>query len=78
MSTQYCVSRELCAEVILGGGTVKTAGTLFIPRVDAPHVHMHALTLGCFHSLTNTQTFKRALTSSVDSCAETKSAPSVA
>ena len=34
--------------------------------------------LGCFHSLISTQTFWRALTTSVDSCAEIKSAPSVA
>ena len=32
----------------------------------------------CFHSLISTQTFQRALTASVDSCAEIKSAPSVA
>ena len=33
---------------------------------------------GCFHSHISTQTFRRALTGSVDSCAEIKSAPSVA
>ena len=32
---------------------------------------------GCFHSHISTQTFQRALTASVDSCAEIKSAPSV-
>ena len=31
---------------------------------------MRAWTLCCFHSLTRTQTFRRALTASVDSCAE--------
>ena len=35
---------------------------------------MRAWTLCCFHSLIGTQTFRRALTASVDSCAETKSA----
>ena len=42
------------------------------------HVYIRALALGCFYSLINTQTFRRALTASVDSCAETESAPSVA
>ena len=31
--------------------------------------------LGFFHSLISTQTFRRALTASVDSCVEIKSAP---
>ena len=53
--------------------------TLFIlPRVDASHVYMCAKALGCFHSLISTQTFQRALTASVDSCTEIKSAPSLA
>ena len=34
------------------------------------HVYMGAWALGCFHSLTSTQTFQRALTTSVDSCME--------
>ena len=34
-----------------------------------------AWALCCFHSLISTQTFRRALTASVDSCAEIKSAP---
>ena len=34
--------------------------------------------LGCFHSLISTEIFRRALTASVDSCAEVKSAASVA
>ena len=41
-------------------------------------VHVRASVLGCFHSLISTRTFRRALTASVDSCAEIKSAPSVA
>ena len=45
---------------------------------DALHVYVCAWTLCCFCSLTRTQTFRRALTASVDSCAEIKSAPSVA
>ena len=55
-------------------------GTLFfffLPGVDAPHVYVRAWALGCFHSLISTGTFRRALTASVDSCAEIKSAPSV-
>ena len=40
--------------------------------------YVRASTLRCFRSLISTQTFRRALTASADSCAETKSAPSVA
>ena len=50
----------------------------FLPGVDASHVYVRASALGCFHSLFSTQTFRRALTASVDSCAVVKSAPSVA
>ena len=50
----------------------------FLPRVDASHVYVGAWVLGCFHSLISTKTFRTALTASVDSCAEIKSAPSVA
>ena len=50
----------------------------FLPGVDASHVYVRAWALGCFHSHISTQTFWRALTASVDSCAEIKSAPSVA
>ena len=49
----------------------------FLPGVDAP-VYVRAWALGCFHSLIGTRTFRRAPTASVDSCAEIKSAPSVA
>ena len=51
---------------------------LFSPGSDAPNVYMRAWTLCCLHSFIGTQTFRRALTVSVDSCAEMKSAPSVA
>ena len=40
--------------------------------------HVGAWALCCFHCHTSTQTFRKALTASVDSCAEIKSAPSVA
>ena len=50
----------------------------FLPVVDAPHVYVRALALGCFHCLIGTRTFQRTLTASLDSCAEIKSAPSVA
>ena len=53
--------------------------TLFILHgVDASHVYMRVRALGCFHNLISTETFRRVLTASVDSCAEIKSAPSVA
>ena len=50
----------------------------FLPRVDASHVYVGALVLGCFYSHISTQTFQRALTVSLDSCMEIKSAPPVA
>ena len=50
----------------------------FLPWVDASDVYMCACALGCFYSHISTQTFGRVLTASVDSCAEIKSAPSVA
>ena len=46
--------------------------------VDAPHGYVRALALGCFYSHISTRTFRRALTASLDSCAEIKSAPSEA
>ena len=52
-------------------------GTLFLPGVDASHVYVRALALGCFSSHIRTGTFRGALTASLDSCAEIKSAPSV-
>ena len=42
----------------------------FSPGVNAPHVYVRAWAVGCFHSLNSTRTFRRALTASVDSCAE--------
>ena len=50
----------------------------FLSGVDASHVYMCALVLGCFYGQISTQTFQRALTTSLDSCAGIKSAPSVA
>ena len=43
--------------------------------MDAPHVYVRAWALGCLYSHISTRTFRRALTASVDNCAE--SAPSV-
>ena len=57
---------------------IETELFFFLSGVDAPHVYVRAWALGCFHSLISTLTFQRALTTSVDSCAEIKSAPSVA
>ena len=51
----------------------------FLTGVDASRVYVRAWALGCFHSYISTGTFRRALTVSLDSCAEIKSgAPSVA
>ena len=43
--------------------------------MDAPHVYMRALALGCFYSHISIRTCLRVLTMSVDSCVEIKSAP---
>ena len=51
----------------------------FLPGVDASHVYARAWARGCVNSHISTGTFRRALTASVhDSCAEIKSALSVA
>ena len=50
----------------------------FYAGVDASHVYVRTWALGCFCNHISTQTVRRALTASVDSCAEIKSAPSVA
>ena len=42
----------------------------FFTGADVPHVYMRASTLRCFQSYYYTQTFRRALTASVDSCAK--------
>ena len=44
------------------------------PGVDASHVYVRAWAPGCFYSHISTRTFRRALTASLDSCAEIKSA----
>ena len=49
-----------------------------LPGVDASHVYVRALALGCFYSHISIQTFRRVLTMSLDSCTEIKRAPSVA
>ena len=46
--------------------------------MDEPHVYVRAWALGCFYSHISTRTFRKALTASVHSYAEIKSAPSVA
>ena len=46
-----------------------------IPGVDASQVYVRALPLGCFYSHISTRTFRRALTASLDSCAEIKECP---
>ena len=49
-----------------------------LPGVDASHVYVCILVLGCFYSHISTGTFQRALTATADSCAKIKSTPSVA
>ena len=44
----------------------------FLPGMDASLVYVRAWALGCFYSHISTRTFRRALTTSVDSCAEIK------
>ena len=57
---------------------IETELFFFIRGGCASHIYVRAWALGCFHSRISTQTFRRALTASVDSCAaEIKSAPSV-
>ena len=53
-----------------------SSSSFFLPGVDASHVYVRALALGCFYSHISTGTFRRALTASLDSCAEKKTAPS--
>ena len=48
----------------------RNSSSFFLPGVDAPHYDVRAWALGCFHSLIGTRTFRRALTASLDSCAE--------
>ena len=45
---------------------------LFLPGSHASHVYTGAWVLCCFHGLIRTQTFRRTLTASVDSCTEIK------
>ena len=47
----------------------------FLPGVDASHVYVGTWMLGCLHSLIGPQTFRRALTASVDSCREIQECP---
>ena len=56
---------------------IETELLFFLPGVDASHIYVRALALGCFYSHISTRTFRRALTTSVDSCAEIKSVPSM-
>ena len=51
--------------------------SLSLPRAGDPHVYVHVWTPCCFHSLISTQTFWSAMTASMESCAEIKSAHSV-
>ena len=46
----------------------------FLQGVDASRIYVSAWALGCFYSHISSRTFRRALTTSVDSCAELKSA----
>ena len=55
--------------------SLESRRNFFLPGVDASDAYVRAWALGCFNSLISTQIFRRALTASVDSCAEVKSAP---
>ena len=44
---------------------IETELLFFSPGVDASHVHVGALALGCFYSRISTRTFRRALTASL-------------
>ena len=57
---------------------IETELFFFLPGVNAPHVYGRAWALGCIYNHISTQTFRRALTLSVDSCVNIQSAPSVA
>ena len=46
-----------------------------LPGVDASHVYVRALALGYFYSHITTGTFRKALTESLDSCAEINCTP---
>ncbi len=39
-------------------------------KMGSEESHFNDSALGCFHSLISTETFRRALTASVDSCAK--------
>ena len=52
--------------------------TSLTPYRYAKPAHITGRYWGCFYHRISTRTFRRALTASVDSCAEIKSAPSVA
>ena len=58
--------------------TAQVKPKIFLLWADVHHVYAHAWTLCFFHILVSTQIFRRAPTGSVDSCAEIKSAPSMA
>ena len=63
---------------IVGNEAKRLFSFFFLPGVHASHVYVRAWALGCFHSLISIHTLRRALTASADSCAEIKTAPSVA
>ena len=52
--------------------------SFFLPGVDAPHVYVRALALDCFQSYQYPNLSEGANRVGADSCAEIKSAPSVA
>ena len=51
--------------------------SFFLSIHDMPQVYVHAWTLCCFHSVSSTQIFWRALAAAVDNCTEIQSASSV-
>ena len=72
----YFLLRTVKYYLILSYKIVCIMTELFsLSAADAPHVYVRAWTLCCFNGLISTQIFRRALTASVESCAEIKSAP---
>ena len=78
VGAQIVVSLLQTTEIKQGMSFELRRNSSFLPGVDASRVYVRAWTIGCFYSHISTRTFRRAPTASVHSCAEIKSAPSVA
>ena len=54
---------------------MELSSSFFLPGVDVSQVYVGAWVLGCFHIHISTQTFRRVLTGSVNSCVSDKERP---